>query len=715
MSERPLRILVVMLHAGFVRNYDEAYRELIRRGHRLHIVHETDRDKLGENTLLRRLMADEPSVRGGVAPGREKGTLTDVVRALRTYLDYLRYLDPRYARADRLRDRVERLVPPSFRRIAALFGTFGQPGIRLLQRMTIAVERSVPTSTAVRAFITSVEPDILLVTPLVDVGSDQPDYVRAAADLGVPSALCVASWDNLTNKGLMRTIPDRVLLWNEAQRAEAIDLHGVPGGRVRVTGAQLFDQWFGRTPSRSRAEFCRRVGLSDERPFILYLGSSYFIAPTEAEFATRWVAAIRAAADPALAEAHVLIRPHPNNTLQWLKSDVTSDAGVSIWPPYGADPFEPSFKEDFFDSLYHCAAVVGVNTSAQIEAAILEKPVCTVTEPEFAHSQAGTLHFSHLADPDTGVLVIAETMDRHVEHLSEALADPSRMKARSRAFVERFVRPRGLDTPATSHVVAEIEDVRSAMPDPARRTWGQDAVLRWFSDPLAPLIAWCWKKPSSKDLSPGWLIVLRPTFMLGVWLYMLWPRSILSPRGIRWLRKGRKGAVRLRWLLRLRRVRNQSPRWWRRLSRAGVRLGRRVNKQKKAVSDAIILAGKQLRRRFVLADKRLRRRFRKLRRWIGPRAYRSLSRFAKKASRTLRQGGKQLRRRFVLADKQLRRRFRKLRRWIGPRAYRSLSMFAKKASRTLRQGGKQLWRRPMRAARRTSRAIHQKVRALRER
>lgn len=616
MSERPLRILVVMRHAGFVRNYDEAFRVLVRRGHHLHIVHETDRDKLGENTLLRRLMADEPTVAGGVAPGREEGPLTDVARAMRTYLDYLRYLEPRYARADSLRVRVARLVPPSFHRIAAVFLTFGQPGLRLLRSITSAVERSIPTSTAVRAFIKSVKPDVLLVIPLVDVGSDQPDYVRAAADLGVPSALCVASWDNLTNKGLMRTIPDRVLLWNDAQRDEAVTLHGVPAERVRVTGAQLFDQWFSRAASRSREDFCRRVGLPDARPFILYLGSSYFIAPTEAEFATRWVAAIRASPDPALADAHILIRPHPNNTLQWLKSEVTQAAGVSIWPPHGADPFEPSFKDDFFDSLYHCSGVVGVNTSAQIEAAILEKPVCTVTVPEFAHSQAGTLHFSHLADPDTGVLFAAPTLDAHLAHLREALADPSRMRARSRAFVERFVRPRGLATPANSHVVAEIEDVVTAKTGAVKRTRGQEVVLRWFSAPLAPLISWCWKKPNSKDLPPGWLVVLRPTFMLGVWLYMLWHRCL----------------ARLRSVADLWREENPFPRWWRSLGRVGVKLRRGGDEWRKAAAKAI--------RR---ADKLLAWHFRELRQWKGPRAARrSLSRFATNAGRTLRRGGKRV-------------------------------------------------------------------------
>src|SRR4030095_13968020 len=93
------------------------------------------------------------------------------------------------------------------------------------------------------------------------------------------SALCVASWDNLTSKGLVRVLPDHVVVWNEAQKREATALHGVPADRVLVTGAQLFDRWFTMQPSRSREEFCRAAGLDPERPFLLYVGASLFIAP----------------------------------------------------------------------------------------------------------------------------------------------------------------------------------------------------------------------------------------------------------------------------------------------------------------------------------------------------------------------------------------------------------------------------------------------------
>jgi hypothetical protein len=88
-------------------------------------------------------------------------------------------------------------------------------------------------------------------------------------------------------------LPERIVVWNEAQKTEAVSLHRARPEQVVVTGAQLFDRWFAARPTRSREAFCRDVGLDPSRPFVLYLGSSMFIAPDEVPFAERWVAALR--------------------------------------------------------------------------------------------------------------------------------------------------------------------------------------------------------------------------------------------------------------------------------------------------------------------------------------------------------------------------------------------------------------------------------------
>src|SRR5262249_50829853 len=154
----------------------------------------------------------------------------------------------------------------------------------------------------------------------------------------------------------------------------------------------------------------RQVGLSADRPFLLYVCSSPFIAPSEVESIERWIRALRTSSDPALREAGILVRPHPQNAKQWLKADLSSYPDVVVWPRAGANPIDSTSRADFFDSLFHSAAVVGVNTSAQIEAAIVGRPVYTVLLPEFAATQEGTLHFHHLANDERGLLHVARSL-----------------------------------------------------------------------------------------------------------------------------------------------------------------------------------------------------------------------------------------------------------------------------------------------------------------
>jgi len=507
---RPRRYLFVMMHAGFVRNYESTLRLLVRRGHRIHIVYENDRNKLGENVVVERLAAELPEVTHGVAARREDGLWSRAAYTARTYMDFLRYLEPRYAKAVRLRDRVEQLVPRRLLQLAraAAPAAAARRGLAAIARL---IDRLAPPSPAIAAFVRDLHPDALLVTPLVDVGSGQVDYLREAAIRGIPSALCVASWDNLTNKGLMREIPHRVLLWNDRQKAEAVELHGVPPERVRVTGAQIFDHWFTWRPARTRAEFCAMVGLDHRRPIILYVGSSFFIAPNEADFAERWLTAIRASGDPEVAGANVLIRPHPNNSMQWLGFDFQKFGGVALWPKFEADPFAPEFKHDLFDSLFHCAAVVGVNTSAQIEAAIVGRPVLTVRAPDFVHSQDGTLHFEHLADDDAGLLQIAATLDEHVEQLRQILADPAPVEQRTRAFVHAFVRPHGLETPATPILADELEELAALRVVPARAPWWTAAARQTMRAGLAitqPLWSTADARRRKEPVPPGFALVV---------------------------------------------------------------------------------------------------------------------------------------------------------------------------------------------------------------
>jgi len=468
-ADGALRVLFFMRHPLLnYRNFESTLRLLAERGHTVHVSYDVLGDK-GDTEPIERLAAELPGLSYGRGPRRSKrDPLMRLEQTAGLAADYLRYFEPEYADAPKLRERYEERVTPIVRRATRtpLIGT--RRGLRWLRRGLLWAGRSLPVRPEVEAFLREQAPDVVLLTPLVRLGSPQGGYIRAAKALGLRTGLLVHSWDNLTNKGLIRDMPGFVAVWNDEQREEAVELHGVPRERVLVTGAPTYDQWFDWRPSRDREAFCAEVGLPAARPYLLYLCSSSFIAPHEAGYVERWVRGLRKAGDPRLREVGVLVRPHWKNVEDWLEVDFSGLGDVVVWPRLGANPLDVQSRSDFFDSMYHSAAIVGVNTSALIESAIVGRAVHTYLAPEFRDTQEGVPHFQHLARSDGGVLRVAESPAEHLEQLSEALAGDDRHAEVRRRFIASFVRPLGLDAPATPVLVDAVEGAARA-PAPAPR------------------------------------------------------------------------------------------------------------------------------------------------------------------------------------------------------------------------------------------------------
>lgn len=464
-----MRILFAITHDGFLRNFESTLALLAARGHQIHLV--TDRkSKPGAVTdgapILARLQAAAPDAFTVDTVPVPKDGWHAVSMLVREGLNYWRYLTPTYDASPDLRARGRTQAPAAVVRLVEWPLLRSQAGIRLLTRVFRALERALPVRPGVEAAFDRIKPDVVLLTPLLYFGSRQVEYVRVARRRGIPSVLGVGSWDHLTTKGVIHEAPDRLVVWNGLQQTEAVELHGVPREDVIVTGAQAYDHWFATEPSGTREDFASRVGLPADRPYLLYLCSSPFIAPREVDVVRRWIEAVRRADDPRLRAAGLLVRPHPQNAAQWADVDLSGYGDVTIWPRAGANPVGPEARRDYYDSMYHAHAVVGVNTSALIESGIVGRLVYSFHVPELAGTQEGTLHFRHLRRE--GLLRLAETLDEHTAQLAASLDSSAEDRARIREFIRVFVRPHGLDQPATPRVVEAIESAASLTPRPAR-------------------------------------------------------------------------------------------------------------------------------------------------------------------------------------------------------------------------------------------------------
>ncbi len=454
-------------------------RELARRGHELHLALGRA-EALGWNSALETLLADHPSITWSWLSPPTTAFRAELAKTIRLWADYLRYFHPDYDTTPKLKARAEERVP---RRLVALSNArlFRSPANRRrLVGLLRLLERALPPVPEIDQELRERRPDLVLVTPLVYLGSSQFEVLRSALGLGLRTAFCVGSWDHLSSKALIRDMPHRVLVWNDTQKDEAVRLHGVPSERVVVTGAQCYDQWFDRRPARSREEFCRRVGLRPDRPFVLYVCSALFWgSPVEAAFVRRWIEALRASAHPELREASVLIRPHPARMEEWKDLDLSPYPDVVL---YGSNPVDAASKDDYFESLYYSGAIVGLNTSAFHEGAIVGRPVHTVLLPEFHENQEGVLHFRYLFEVGGGVLQAARSFEEHHDRLAASVAQPD--ARHGEAFVRAFIRPGGLATPATPVFCDAVDDLlRTPAPAP-QRTPAAFVLVRWVMYPV---------------------------------------------------------------------------------------------------------------------------------------------------------------------------------------------------------------------------------------
>lgn len=453
-----MKILFMMTESRTMKYYHETLRFMLEGGHAIHVAY-FSLEKHRKGTLHDELEKEFPSrFRYEIVPGKPPGLWRDLGTALAWAGDYLFFLQPFFKDTPRLRERLEMRISRPFVWLMNHCPGFRSPtGRAVVRKCILAAERAIPAAWTFKRYIRRINPDVMLVSPLLSHSGMQWEYLRAANALGVPTSYCVASWDNLTTKGALRGEPNYTVVWNGIQKREAVELHGISPDRIIVTGAQYFDDWFVRRPSRSREDFCQEVGLSPDYPFILYMCSSNFMAPRERDFVAKWIDALRCSGITELVRAGVLIRPYPEYAEQWRGAGLTAGDSVVVWPPGGEYTITEEAKRNFYDSVYHSLAVVGVNTTAMIESAIIGKCVLCVSAEEFAESQNGTIHFNYMKQENGGFLFMARDMREHLSHLQLILNGKESLRQQILGFVQSFARPMGLDKPCIPELVRIIE------------------------------------------------------------------------------------------------------------------------------------------------------------------------------------------------------------------------------------------------------------------
>lgn len=439
-----MKVIFVLASPGAFIFYDEVVRFLVSYGHTVEIWH----GPLNKASLTDRALRIAQSETGNCLSSQLRlSKWRHIAWDIRGLVDCGIYFEAAHP-SPWLEERWEKNLSPFVRKILRfsairkwLFGPTVQRFLRYL-------ERHIPVDKGIVHHLTSAKADVLVASPYIYGKSLEVDYIKAARYLGIPTMAVVQSWDNLTTKGTYHIMPDVLMVWNHSLSTEATQIHAVPQDRIVVTGAPRFDAWFATRPSRSRADFNRLVGLDPKDQYVAYLCSSNSIAGDETAFVKEFAQALFSNEETKYLK--ILLRPYPSNAAIWKKVELEN---MVVWPSAGDIPDTPEARKNFYDSLYYGVAVFGVNTTAFLEAAIVDKPCVTAFTEHYRRTQIESAHFQHLLQAD--FIEIANGFGEVARLLSAILRGADNKAENRRRFVQEFVRPWGVDQPAAP-IMAEV-------------------------------------------------------------------------------------------------------------------------------------------------------------------------------------------------------------------------------------------------------------------
>ena len=462
----PLKVLFVIRSLSQFSYISSIVQSLDRSGHHIQLLFDPVWSKTTSDQVVRQFNERADNVVADWSVQRTDSWRRWIffLRELRSYISYTKRSD----QSSYYLKRWNRYLPSGIRQLLYL-----RPVRFLLAHSPVyqwltAVEKQVPPDQKIVADLRDRKPDVIVVTPMNQRFSEEVEYVKAAKTLNIPSVVSVLSWDNLTNKGIFHVIPDLTLVWNEEQRKEAVNIHGVPDEKLFITGSPFFDKWFDAGELReSRRAFCRRMGLDPAQPFFVYLGSSAKIARDETWLAQRIYDGLKTHATTSVQNIGMLARPHPANAKHYNR--LIGDHLV-VWPKDGALPEARDSQRDFYNALVHCEFTIGINTSGMIDAIINGKPCLTVMTDQYRATQQKAVHFNQLLDAD--VLEVNHSPQEAIDAMVRLLGGEDRHCDQRQQFVKKFVRPHGLGI-AVGEVAARaieliargksVDDIKASM------------------------------------------------------------------------------------------------------------------------------------------------------------------------------------------------------------------------------------------------------------
>jgi hypothetical protein len=248
--------------------------------------------------------------------------------------------------------------------------------------------------------------------------------IVGARRVGLPLVGNIASWDHTVGKGIVPPHLRRYLVQNDVMREDLVRYHGIPRGRIVVTGWPQTDVYHRRRPRSDYEAVIGAHGLDPMRPVVLVMGNTPTNAPYEERFVQRLVEWWEGSVQDRFS---LLFRPHPRDR-RWRERFAAALSCDDIAVQ------EPSFTdlETLAVLLQHGDCIVSNAGTILLDALVNDRPaVCVLYDEGAPPGESWALknvsgeHYKQLMESDA--FYRASQFDDVVSGIERGLARPGEL------------------------------------------------------------------------------------------------------------------------------------------------------------------------------------------------------------------------------------------------------------------------------------------------
>lgn len=227
---------------------------------------------------------------------------------------------------------------------------------------------------AINNLFNDYQPDIVFST---DIFSEADVLFAAEARRrGLPLIGMVRSWDNCHSKGILRVLPDEMIVNNDALKEAAVNIHKMDPRRIFVGGLPQFDH-FVNEPRTPREQFFGALGLDSSKKLVVFAPAGMILSDTDWQIGEILDQAINngGISQP----VQVLIRNHPHHPADFTKLAATKNFVIeNPGQTFNQNPKETEItKQDsvhLADTVYYADVFIYVATTLGLDALVFNKP-----------------------------------------------------------------------------------------------------------------------------------------------------------------------------------------------------------------------------------------------------------------------------------------------------------------------------------------------------